>query len=46
MQTSIAGILELSLVFGSVLALLIWELLALRRAKDRDEKRDEKRERE
>lgn len=37
MQTSIAGLLELSLVFGSVLALLIWELVSVRRSQRRDE---------
>ncbi len=37
-MNSIAGILELSLVFGSVLALLVWELVSVRRAQKRDER--------
>lgn len=32
-----AGILELSLVFGSLLAFLVWELISLRRSQKRDE---------
>ncbi len=34
-----AGIVELVLVFGSVLGLLIWELYAVRRAQRGDEDR-------
>ncbi len=37
MQTSNAGILELSLVFGSVLALLIWQLVSVKRSQRRDQ---------
>jgi uncharacterized protein (DUF2062 family) len=37
MQTSIVGLIELSLVFGLVLALLIWELVSVRRSQRRDE---------
>ena len=37
MQTSIAGILELSLVFGSVLALLIWQLVSVKRSQRLDQ---------
>jgi hypothetical protein len=36
MNTSMAGILELSLVFGGVLAFLVWELVAVKRAQRRD----------
>lgn len=37
MDPDLAGLLELSLVFGSVLALLIWELVSLRRSQKKDE---------
>ena len=36
MNNSIAGILELSLVFGVLLAFLVWELIALRGEGKRD----------
>lgn len=35
MDSHLAGILELSLVFGSILALAIWELISLRREQRR-----------
>ena len=36
MNNSLAGILELSLVFGALLAFLVWELIALRKEDARD----------
>lgn len=38
MQASIIGIVEMSLVFGSLLAFLIWELYSVRKSQRRDEK--------
>ncbi|MGQ0619247.1 MAG: hypothetical protein ACT4QA_04895 [Panacagrimonas sp.] len=40
MDTQLAGILELSLVFGSLLLFLIWELVSLRRSQRRDEEKE------
>jgi hypothetical protein len=40
MDSNLAGILELSLVFGSILALAIWELISLRREQRRTKPRD------
>lgn len=36
MGTSIAGLLELTLVFGALLGLLVWELVSVRRELRRD----------
>ena len=41
MDSNLAGILELSLVFGSILILAIWELASLRREQRRKKARDE-----
>lgn len=42
MKTSIAGILEMSLVFGALLVFLIWELWSVRRSQRRDKEREQK----
>lgn len=36
MNNSTTGLIELSLVFGALLAFLAWELIALRRSAKRD----------
>lgn len=40
MDSHLAGILELSLVFGSILALAVWELFSLRREQRRKKPAD------
>jgi hypothetical protein len=46
MATHSAGLVEMSLVFGSVLTFLIWELVSLHRMKQRDARRAEEEEAE
>ncbi|MGQ0700932.1 MAG: hypothetical protein ACT4PZ_22160 [Panacagrimonas sp.] len=46
MDTQLAGIFELSLVFGSLLLFLIWELVLLRRSQRRDEEKEKAAQRE
>lgn len=36
MSNSLAGLLEMALVFGGVLGLLLWELFSVRRSQKRD----------
>jgi hypothetical protein len=38
MSSNMAGLLEMSLVFGVVLALAIWELISLKREKRKSKK--------
>lgn len=45
-ETDLAGLLELSLVFGSLMVFLIWELVSLRRSQRRDEEEARRRESE
>ena len=36
METDPAGLIEMGLVFGSLLVFLVWELVSLRRSQRRD----------
>lgn len=45
METNPAGLIEMGLVFGSLLVFLIWELVSLRRSQRKDAEQEGRRER-